>query len=538
MGAPLPTATGTLAKTPLPELLAYCLERNLTGSLLCETVDAPKTAVSLVEGCAVKVRVGAEELRVGRILAEEAGLDIETLPELARQSAAKGRLFGRHLLVERLISDEQLGEALRQQVERHLRWLSALGAGTTYGFFQNADLLLGWGEDAVSVDPLHHLWCATEAMADVERMRVVVRASVSGLVQLHPHARVLRFGFSKRDRAVLDVLRVKPQPLPDLIATGLLAEEQLYRVLYVLILSRHLQLATEQVPLGVSQAGSRVPLVHRTSSHFRGRRRTDATPSREKQGLVLGTGPASSFRAEIESLDARIDQLSYYEVLDVQPTADAKAIRRSFFTLARKWHPDRLEDGLDDLAPTVTRVFAKMTEAHRILGSAQQRAEYDRLQESGSAVDEQEVVQRVLRAATTFRRAEVLAKKRDFPRAEKLAEKAVQDDPDQAEYLALYAWVAAQHRVADGDTQLEDLVGLVEKAMQMQEQNMRVHYYRAVVFKLAGRDKAAQKAFRFVVENDPHNVDAARELRLFKMRSDEVEPEKRPGFISRFFKKS
>lgn len=535
MGAPKPTATGTFQQTPLPELIAYGLHKRLNGSFVMECDGHPRTVLFVVEGEAVKVRVAAPDLRLGEILCETAGVPRDELDELAAVARQKGRLLGRHLLSERRITDEQLSAGLRRQLNLSMKWLATLDAEVRYGFFADMDLLDGWGADLANGDPLEHLWHAVQGMADLKRMRAVVRRSLPDVVRLHPDSRILRFGFSANDRAVLDVLRVKPKTLDELVDTGLLQEERLFRVLYTLVVSRHAKLETEHAPLGVNSADSKIPLVHRTASHFRGRRQPEKT---SKSNSSLRAEPAKgalgTLRGEIEALGERLDTMTYYEILDVPSGTDSASVRRAFFTLARKWHPDKLHASLSDLVPTVTRIFAKMTEAHQVLSSEKQRQQYDKLQH---AQGEQETVQRVLRAATNFKKAEVLVKKRDLAGAEKLAEKATEDDPEQAEYLALYAWIAAKNRFAEGVKQFEDLVGLAEKAMQMQQENMRVHYYRAVVFKLAGRKKEAQKAFRYVVENDPSNVDAARELRLFKMRNEGAEDASSSGFFSRFFKK-
>ena len=97
-----------------------------------------------------------------------------------------------------------------------------------------------------------------------------------------------------------------------------------------------------------------------------------------------------------------------------------------------------LSHSVPDLRDLAMRVFARMSEAHQVLTNDEQRKEYERLmREGGAAPDEQEMVQRVLRAATSFQKAEVLARRSNYEEAEKFAALAVESDPEQAEYLGV-----------------------------------------------------------------------------------------------------
>jgi molecular chaperone DnaJ len=62
----------------------------------------------------------------------------------------------------------------------------------------------------------------------------------------------------------------------------------------------------------------------------------------------------------------------YYEVLGVSPDADAQAIRRAFYGLARDWHPDVAE------APDAEARFRELAEAYTVLSKRESRVLYDR----------------------------------------------------------------------------------------------------------------------------------------------------------------
>ncbi len=237
-------------------------------------------------------------------------------------------------------------------------------------------------------------------------------------------------------------------------------------------------------------------------------------------------------RAEIAQKAEAIESANFYQVLGVEAGADVGVIQSAFLQLAKRWHPDRLPAPVGDLKPVVTRIFARMTEAHQILSNPRNRAEYDKLSATGgNSDDEQRKVQEVLRAASAFQKAEVLAKREDWVAALKVAEQAYQGDPHQAEYGALYAWIAAR---AAENPNYEELLQILGRAVKMQRNNVRVRLYRAAVFKLAGQAQEAMRDYRVVSDLDPTNVEAQRELRLHRMRKESSPP---PGVLSRIFKK-
>lgn len=69
---------------------------------------------------------------------------------------------------------------------------------------------------------------------------------------------------------------------------------------------------------------------------------------------------------------------NYYELLGVDPAADAAAVRRAYLAAARKWHPDQLADAADrEREEAATRMVA-VNEAWRVLGDTRRRASYDK----------------------------------------------------------------------------------------------------------------------------------------------------------------
>lgn len=258
-------------------------------------------------------------------------------------------------------------------------------------------------------------------------------------------------------------------------------------------------------------------------------------PALKSDGPPRPSLPADviAFKEEIRNRAESVGRQNYYQILGLESTAPGAAIQAAFFKLAKKWHPDRLGPEYDDVREAANRVFSRMSEAHQVLASDEQRREYDKLmKEGGGTPDEQEKVQRVLRAAMAFQKAEVLLRKGSLEEAEVEARRANDDDPEQAEYIALYADILSRKLERVKNASFEEVVKMVNKARKMQPDNIRVRLIRARVLKRAGDEEGALKEFRRVVSVQPHNVEAARELRLHELRKTD----KKSG-LSKFFKR-
>ncbi|RAL05783.1 DnaJ domain protein, partial [Aspergillus ibericus CBS 121593] len=64
---------------------------------------------------------------------------------------------------------------------------------------------------------------------------------------------------------------------------------------------------------------------------------------------------------------------TYYEILDVPPTASQSEIKKQFYTLSLKHHPDRNRND-----PNASTRFARISSAYNILSNASKRSIYDR----------------------------------------------------------------------------------------------------------------------------------------------------------------
>ncbi len=120
----------------------------------------------------------------------------------------------------------------------------------------------------------------------------------------------------------------------------------------------------------------------RVPSPLPSRRESDLPPkplaapaeARFEEGIDLDR----SQQTQILELHARALAGDHYALLGVARTADKKAIKRAYFELATKVHPDKFfRKQLGAYKLRMETIFEKITEAHETLTSKNQRTDYD-----------------------------------------------------------------------------------------------------------------------------------------------------------------
>jgi curved DNA-binding protein CbpA len=83
-------------------------------------------------------------------------------------------------------------------------------------------------------------------------------------------------------------------------------------------------------------------------------------------------------KRKILDLFYRLDTLTHYELLEIQPTADKKAIKEAYFSIVNLFHPDRyFNKNVGSFKLKLEKIFQRLTEAHDVLSRKATRDEYD-----------------------------------------------------------------------------------------------------------------------------------------------------------------
>jgi len=522
--------------------------------------------------------LGTVMQELGYLSAEELASSLEQLAEAKTLGPA---LHGQVLLSSRTIDEDMLAASLRQQVAQKLRHISTFPPQSAYAYYDLFDGLRGWGmEMGEGFDPVPMILGMLEANPPHGHLDAAL-VNVGDLpVRLGRNANVARLGLTPTQLAVVERVRGKPLRLADLLAGSGLSESEGRLLVYLLLVTRQVDVVrpAETHASGSFSAPRMSPFPKAEpetppAAQTPLRTRPDPSGSSSPAPPTASTSPPpTSARGLSQELSQRwdeivrraesIDRSDYFAMLEVRRDATLEAVQASFFSLAKKWHPDRLPTELAAVRDACSRVFARMSEAHSTLSDAAKRETYMLLLADGSGSPEtQQKVAKVIDAATNFQKAEVCLRRGDHVQAEALCQLALDADATQSDYLAMMAWLLALKPENQSPEKTVKSLTMLGDAIKLNARCEMAYFWRGMLLRRLGKAEAAMRDFKEAVELNPRNIDAAREVRLYRMRggrfstappnakSDSGSPPRRsspvpsksedakPRLLDRFFKK-
>lgn len=97
--------------------------------------------------------------------------------------------------------------------------------------------------------------------------------------------------------------------------------------------------------------------------------------------------------AELRALARVLDELDYYEVLEVQRGAAGSGLRDAYHAACRRFHPDANRHLEPELRSAVERIAKRVTEAYSVLRDPQRRKLYDESLGRGDGVRRLQLVE-------------------------------------------------------------------------------------------------------------------------------------------------
>jgi curved DNA-binding protein CbpA len=216
----------------------------------------------------------------------------------------------------------------------------------------------------------------------------------------------------------------------------------------------------------------------------------------------------------------------------VRTTADDKAILSAYETIARRLHPDRFQQAsaaVQAIADQASRLAAK---AHEAVSTSERRVEYaDMIKRGIQENKDREKGRRVLAAEAAFQTGETALRARDYESALVSFGKAMEEYPEEGEYHAHYGW-ALHLCKPDSSMIAHEAIEHVKRGIKLAREREKPYLFLGRLYKVIGRNGAAEKMFVRAVQMRPNCVDALRELRLINMRRD-----KGKGLIGRILRR-
>ncbi len=520
-----PIARGNFRNTPFAHILVYLKNKALHGTLKIRE-EAHEILIYFRDGQPARVSSTEPGKRLGEVLVEMGKLSTTQLQESLAEMQQTGELHGQALVRLGFVDGATLVAGITEQMTQKMLVAFEFSEGE-YAFYEGADLIPRGPSELINLNT----WALL--MAGIRKYGPELNLSpwLSSLKEksffLSDVGQLREFHFNSGERMLCRKLLESPQDLMSLRKWDAVDRNVVVGTLYVLLIARILKVI---LPEQVEETRSMMP--------------SETLESLPPQSVQM-SWPAEiqTMRDEIQTRAALVSSQTYYEILGVESDASTAEIRKAFFRLAKSYHPDRAaKPGVEDLRETLAYLFANLSEAQNTLIDIDARESYDASLAGGRhgtgahgtpvESDEERQVRLVIESDRMYQKAQVLMRKQNFEEALVMVEQALSNCPEEGEYMATHAYIKMQL----GRDSTGDMLSVFRRAIEKSPKSEKCHYYFAHALKKSGRTNEAKQHFKTVVEINPRNIEAARELRLFEIRARNTGKNKKPGLLGKLLK--
>jgi curved DNA-binding protein CbpA len=407
---------GSLSETPLPAVLRRIFLEGLKGTLTLVRGDETRhlffekgelrTATSSREG----QRIGAFLKRRGWITDQDLAWALETV---SRQGRARlGKILVEKGFVSRAVLDSEMKRLVEEIVYSTFEWEDGEFRFQASTGVLDPDVALSLSTAAIIVEGLRRL-----PEAEKFRDRLGDGRRIPGLAS-DPMSRYQYLPLTPQEAYLLSRIDGVTD-LDSLLKIGGASRGATAKTLYALL------------SCGIVEWRAQGQLVRVTQS------------PEGYAGLNVEVGTEEGGRSPghlelVRNTYRRIDWLSHYELLGVQPGAIAEQIEVAYHERSRLFHPDlRHREDLKGLEKELTAVFDRLKRAYEELTNPERRAKYDAALQAPQEVlvdPSADPAARKRLAMQNFRRAKELIEEKDFFPAIEMLLEAVRFVPDNAEF--------------------------------------------------------------------------------------------------------
>ncbi len=216
-----------------------------------------------------------------------------------------------------------------------------------------------------------------------------------------------------------------------------------------------------------------------------------------------------TFIAEVEELYSKIDSLSAYELLNVKPDTDNRLVKKSYYQLAKRYHPDKyymLE--IEGLKEKLTHIFDAITKAYESIitnTSNEQTADLN-MQEQEEPPESDE-----LKAFNQFKRGVNEYKEGNYWAAVDAFRWATRLDPKNPKY-----WSHLSIALTKVPQRLKQAEEALLEAIKLDPFNPNYYATLGQIYMKAGLKKRARRQFERALKIDPSNRKALKGLKTLE----------------------
>jgi CheY-like chemotaxis protein len=504
---------GSLNDLPFPALLHQAHGLRANGVLQLRDGEKRKE-IELRDGRPSAVRSNLPSERLGEWLLRSGRIEPDVLAESARRLLRGEGLQGQILVGMQVLSEEDLGGALREQAHEKLleifEWKSGQFALAVGALLKRATAL------PLTGSPADLIRSGVRTRLPLERIDLVLKSHERDAIvpSTNPFYSFQELELGDDERALMNACTRGVA-----VASLLGRPERLRRAVYALLEVGMLEVRDGEV----FRKGGPAPVVRLHGDPAERRKREEAkTPPPAVKPVA--TEDHSHYaadheqRAALSVLLARLAKPSPFEKLGVLRDASSAEIRSAYMLLAKETHPDRYSNASAAVRGIAEQAFREVTRAFELLSDplslSKYRADPERDRKEAQALDE---AKRAIAGEREFQKGEARLRSHDWSGALVHFEKAVELYPEEGEYLAYCGWAYYLTHGHD-DVVFKKSFELVKRGAKLAPDREKPYLFLGRLCQAAERVELAEKMFMKAVECRPDSIEALRELRLLQMR--------------------
>ncbi len=289
---------------------------------------------------------------------------------------------------------------------------------------------------------------------------------------------------SSHDRKILSLIDGQ-KTIREIIDSSSLGSFEALKILYVLW------------AIGIIEQATTIP-AEAVSYDASG---SQEAPVRLDEILTPHPEEEEAFLKRVESIYAKLGEVSKHELLEIDAAADTETIKKNYYRLAKEFHPDRYFSVTDDsMKAKLTGIFDAITKAYDLLKDEKTREEYLRTAVSSKR---EAASSESMRAEEQFKMGVDEFKKGNFWGAADKFKWSTRLAPKNAQY-----WSYLSLALSKMPGKLKDAEEALLTAVKLEPFNADHYANLGLIYTKAGLKKRAYSNFAKALKIDPSNKKA------------------------------
>lgn len=468
---------GSLRHYSLPKVLVSLNRQRLSGTLVAVTAQAITKKVYISKGEAIFASSSYEDDRLGEMLIKAGKITVEQYDKSVEMLKRTGKRQGAILVELGYLSPKDLFWGVKYQV-REIIWSLFQLEEAEYEFIEGSlpldeliTLKMSMGD--LIYEGVKRIENWTRIRNEMPDTEAVLKLSDD------PLSLFQEVKLTVQDKKILSLVDGR-RTIKKLIEDSWLNSFEALKALYLLW------------SIGIITEGAQQEKVAVSVDEL-------LTPISEEE---------EAFMTKVNNIYERLDSLNYFELLDVREGADSEAVRKSYYTLAKEFHPDRFFDSTDSaIKEKLAQIFDVLTDAYNAMKDEEGRQRY--LTSIGRL--EAEVAVDKTKAEEMLRNAINLIKAGGFNAAIETLEEAAGIDSENAEYWNYMA--LAMSRLPN---RLKDAERAMGKAIMLEPSSPEYYANLGLIYLKTKKLDDAKKQFEKALALDPENQKAKKAMDKIK----------------------